>query len=143
MLGRHCLKTWSSTQGPIALSSAEAEFYALVDAVMRTKGALNLLAELGLVGLSPVVVACTDSSAAKSFVSKRGVGKMRHLDLRDLCLQREVGDGNVIVRKVAGDCNPADVMTKFLSRRALQERLRFLNLELEWTAPAAVCGKMS
>jgi hypothetical protein len=30
MLGDHCIKTWSATQGPYALSSAEAEFYAMV-----------------------------------------------------------------------------------------------------------------
>ena len=33
MIGSHCIKTWSSTQGAIALSSAEAEFHAMVDAV--------------------------------------------------------------------------------------------------------------
>ena len=142
MLGKHCLKTWSSTQGPIALSSAEAEFYALVDAVLRAKGALNMLSEVGIVGLSPVVEACTDSSAVKSFVSKRGLGKMRHLELRDLWLQREVGDGKVVVRKVAGHRNPADAMTKFLGKSALQERLRKLNLDLEWAPHAAASGNL-
>ena len=37
MLGSHCIKTWSSTQGAVALSSAEAEFYAMVDGVQRAK----------------------------------------------------------------------------------------------------------
>ena len=39
MRGEHCLKTWSTTQGPIALSSAEAEYYAMVDGVVRAFGA--------------------------------------------------------------------------------------------------------
>ena len=30
-IGMHCVKTWSSTQMPLALSSAEAEYYAMVD----------------------------------------------------------------------------------------------------------------
>ena len=34
LLGQHCLRTWSSTQGAVASSSAEAEFYALIDAVL-------------------------------------------------------------------------------------------------------------
>ena len=101
MLGHHCLRTWSSTQGAIALSSAEAEFYALIGAVLRAKWAQSVLSELG-VPVSPVAEACTDSSAAKSFVSRRGLGKMRHLELRDLWLQREVGDGKVVVKKVPG-----------------------------------------
>ena len=37
-----------------------------------------------------------------------------------------------MVRKVAGDRNPADAMTKFLSRSLLQERLGSLNIDLEW-----------
>ena len=132
LIGRHCVRTWSSTQSAIALSSAEAEFYAMVDAVIRAKGMLNLLAELGLSSISPVAEVFTDSSAAKSFVSKRGLGKMRHLELRELWLQKEVGEGRVVVRKVAGDRNPADAMTKFLSRTQLQDRLRLLCIDLEW-----------
>ena len=131
MLGQHCIRTWSSTQGAIALSSAEAEFYALIDAVLRAKWAQSVLSELGAV-VSPVAEACTDSSAAKSFVSRRGLGKMRHLELRDLWLQREVGDGKVLVKKVLGTENPADAMTKFLNRQALQDRLRRMSLRLVW-----------
>ena len=37
MMGGHCLKTWSSTQGAVALSSAEAEFYAMVDGLIKGK----------------------------------------------------------------------------------------------------------
>jgi hypothetical protein len=38
MLGKHCIKTWSATQGAFALSSAEAELYAMIEAVTRAKG---------------------------------------------------------------------------------------------------------
>ena len=131
VFGKHCLRTWSSTQGAIALSSAEAEFYALIDAVLRAKWMQTVLRELG-VPVSSVAEACTDSSAARSFVSKRGLGKMRHVELRNLWLQREVGDGQVIISKVPGVQNPADAMTKFLDFRALSERLRLLGLELAW-----------
>ena len=65
-------------------------------------------------------------------MSRRGLGKMRHLELRELWLQREVGDGKVLVKKVAGTENPADAMTKFLSVQLLQDRLRRLSLRLEW-----------
>ena len=43
MLGKHCIKTWSSTQGAVALSSAEAEFYAMIEAIVRAKGVLNVI----------------------------------------------------------------------------------------------------
>ena len=83
MIGDHCIKTWSSTQGAYALSSAEAEFYAMIDAVTRAKGLISTAKELGFSGLENVEHVGTDSSAAKSFVSRRGLRKMRHLEVRD------------------------------------------------------------
>ncbi len=41
MIGRHCIKTWATTQGAVALSSAEAEFYAMIEATIRAKGLLT------------------------------------------------------------------------------------------------------
>ena len=37
MLGNHCIKTWCGSQGAFALSSAEARFYAMFEAVTRAK----------------------------------------------------------------------------------------------------------
>ena len=71
----HCVKTWSSTQMPLALSSAEAEYYAMVDGATRGPGAKTMLSEMGLD--TSVLVLSTDSSAAKSFPSQRGLKKMR------------------------------------------------------------------
>ena len=92
MLGEHLIKTWSASQGAFALSSAEAELYGMVEAVTRAKGLYTLAWELGFRGLSNVVHLGTDSSAAKSFVCRRGLGKMRHLEIRDLWLQKEVAE---------------------------------------------------
>ena len=72
MMGRHCIKTWSSSQGAVALSSAEAEFYGMVEAVTRAKGLGSLARDLGFSNISSVVQLGTDSSAAKSFVCRRG-----------------------------------------------------------------------
>ena len=42
MLGNHCINTWSASQQAYALSSAEAEFYAMIEGVTRAKGLLSL-----------------------------------------------------------------------------------------------------
>ena len=131
MLGNHCIKTWSSTQGAVALSSAEAEFYAMIEAVIRAKGVLNVMKEIGFT-VAEHVQLFTDSSAAKSFVSRKGLGKMKHLEIRDLWLQREVGLGKVIVNKVAGPRNPADLMTKFLKRWEIELRLKLMGIRVRW-----------
>ena len=127
MIGSHCIKTWSVTQGAYALSSAEAEFYAMIEGVTRAKGYLSLARELGFDDMTNVVHLGTDSSAAKSFVSRRGLGKMRHLEIRDLWLQKEVREGRVEVNKIPGAENPADLMTKILSFQEVKERLRGMN----------------
>ena len=131
MIGDHCIKTWSAAQGAYALSSAEAEFYAMIEAVARAKALRNLAVELGFIGLSNIVHLGTDSSAAKSFVNRRGLGKMRHLEIRDLWLQKEVREGNVEVTKILGEENPADLMTKILGLQDIVERLAKMNIRLE------------
>ena len=129
LMGKHCIKTWSTAQGAVALSGAEAEFYALVEAVLRAKGLITVALELGFTSLRTEVKAATDSSAAKSFLSRRGLGKMKHIEICDLWLQEEVLKGQVEVMKVLGTENPADLMTKFLSVAEIRARLAGLNLE--------------
>ena len=132
MLGSHCIKTWSATQGAYALSSAEAEFYAMIEAVTRAKGLASLATEVGFVEIGNVVHLDTDSSAAKSFVSRRGLGKMRHIEIRDLWLQKEVRDGKVEISKIDGTKNPSDLMTKILGLKDIHERLKGMNLEIHF-----------
>ena len=90
MLGTHCIKTWSVTQKAYALSSAEARFYAMIEAVIRAEGSCNLAVEVGFRDLENIVHIGTDSSAAKSLVGRQGLGKMKHLEIRDLWLQKKV-----------------------------------------------------
>eukprot|EP00973_Karenia_brevis_P093065 12415460-Karenia_brevis.AAC.1 len=73
MIGGHSIQTWSSTQGAYALSSAETELYAMVDAVTRAKGLVSFAKEVGFEDLSHVIQLGTDSRAAKSFVCRRGL----------------------------------------------------------------------
>jgi hypothetical protein len=131
MLGEHCVKTWSSTQAPIALSSAEAEYYSMVEGTTRAVGLASMLKELGLRVAGPIAL-YSDASAARSFASRRGVGKMRHLQVRHLWLQAEVSGQRVVLRRVAGEANPADLLTKYLS---LKDVLKHFNsLSLIWIA---------
>ena len=123
MLGDHCIKTWSATQGAYALSSAEAEFYAMIEGTTRAKGLHSLAKELGFVDLSNVVKLGTDSSAAKSFVNRRGLGKMKHIQIKDLWLQKEITEGNVEVSKIPGIHNPSDLLIKILRFEEIKDRL--------------------
>ena len=50
----------------------------------------------------------TDSSAGKSFVGRQGLGKMKHLEIGDSWLQKEVHECKIVVREVLGAENPSD-----------------------------------
>ena len=111
--GRHVLRTWSSTQPTIATSSGEAELIAMADGAARGLGLRTAMDEMGTVTKLSIVQVFTDSSVAKSFVSTRGLGKMRHLEVKLLWLQECVQRGRLLVGKVSGKSNIADALTKY------------------------------
>ena len=120
MLGRHAVKTWSTTQASVTLSSGEAEFAGVVRGAGMGLGFQSLMADLGW--QLPVRVWC-DSSAAIGICSRQGLGKLRHLDTHTLWVQQAVRSGKIDLRKIRGEQNPADLLTKHL---ASSERLRAL-----------------
>ena len=84
--------------------------------------------ELFFVGCSKSAFSCNlylDSSAARGVLSRRGVGRLRHLSCRVLWLQNLVVEKMLQVKAVLGTINPADVSTKRLSIARL-ESLMFL-----------------
>ena len=113
LVGQHPLRAWSSTQSTVATSSAEAELYSMAEGAARGLGVQSLLQELQC---STELVLGTDSAAAKAFASTRGLGRMRHIDVKNLWIQGLVRLGRVVLQKVRGDQNAADVLTKFLDR---------------------------
>ncbi len=118
MLGQHTMKHWSSTQTSTALSSGEAEFAGVIRGAGQGLGYQSLLKDLGIT--APLRV-WTDSSAAIGICSRQGLGKMRHLDTHTLWIQQAVRSGRVDLRKILGEENPADLLTKHsLSRTKLE-----------------------
>ncbi len=79
-----------------SLCSGEAEFYGIVRAGSHGLGVVGLCQDLGL-KVSLRINAY--SGAAKSIGSRRGVGKVRRLDVRELWLQERVGRGDVALTK--------------------------------------------
>ena len=91
-LGDHCIKMWSSTQKSVALSSGEAEYYALVKDVSIAMGVCSMLSDFGIT-IDRRLFLSTDSSAAKGICDRRGLGKVRHIDVNMLWIQDRVQRG--------------------------------------------------
>jgi hypothetical protein len=101
MLGNHCVTMHSQTQETIALSSGESEFYEIVKAATLGLGMNGLLDDAG-VKVKVKVQANTDSSAAKSIASRRGAGRMRHIEVRELWVQDREATAELSIVKVNG-----------------------------------------
>ena len=118
MMGKHAVKHWSSTQTSISLSSGEAEFAGVIRGAGQGLGYQALLKD---VGVELPLRVWTDSSAALGICSRQGLGKLRHLDTHTLWIQQAVRTKRVDLRKVNGEVNPADLLTKHsLSRQRLE-----------------------
>ena len=123
MLGRHCLKHWSSTQPSTALSSGEAEFYGVVRGAGHGLGFQALLRDLGITAKLRL---WTDSSAALGICSRQGLGKLRHIDTHTLWVQQAVRSGRFELKKIKGNENPADLLTKHNQTQDRIEKLVIL-----------------
>ena len=126
--GAHTLKTWSSTQATVALSSAEAELYALTKGAAQALGFITLMADMGVQVKATVH---TDASAAIGIARRAGLGKLRHLNVRYLWLQHELHSPELTLHKVHGLSNPADLVTKHLGQHLACKHLEILDIRVE------------
>ena len=107
----------------IALSSGEAEFYAMVKGTSAGLGVEALLKDLGTPSSHPLQVT-VDATAGIGIASRKGAGRIRHIATPTLWLQRVVTDATIVISKVPGAQNPADMGTKPLDGNGLRAALR-------------------
>jgi hypothetical protein len=125
LLGKHVIKSWSSTQSVIALSSGEAEYYAIVKGASLAMGVKSMLNEWDIITdidathSSDEIEINTDSSAAKGICQRRGLGKVRHIEVTELWVQDHVLKGTISVKKVPGTENLSDALTKYLDQAGI------------------------
>ncbi len=124
LLGSHCIKSWSKTQSVIATSSAESELYALVRASQEALGMRTMLRDFGVTGGIKIKV---DASAAISIVERTGLGKLKHISVQWLWVQQIAKRKELGYDKVKGQMNPADAMTKHLTRQVMENHIDRMN----------------
>ena len=106
--GSHLLAHWSSTQATIALSVGEAELNAIVKGGVETLGVVGMFDDFGLHVENEIK---TDSSAASGIAHRQGVGKLKHLENKQLWIQGAVSKGRVRISKIPRAQNHADALT--------------------------------
>ena len=71
-------------------------------------------------GVELGVIILTDTSAAKGIANRKGLGKVRHIDVSQVWVQDRIARGDLSIRKVNGKDNNADILNK----RATAEDIR-------------------
>jgi hypothetical protein len=128
MCGSHCLKTWSKTQALVAKSSGEAELYAVVRGAAEALGMATLAKDLGR---KVEIQLHVDALAAKGMIERKGLSKVRHLDVNVLWLQEQCARKILPVQKVPGEENPADLMTKHLGAAKVQGNIERMSMRYQ------------
>ena len=108
MLGGCIVNHWSKTQTTISLSSGEAELHGIAQGIAQALGLQSLMRDLGW---SIKVRVLSDATAAIGIARCKGLGKIRHLDTTDLWIQDKIRSKQVVLDKVLGSENPADMFT--------------------------------
>ena len=124
--GNHLIRSCSTTQTVIALSSGEAEYYGITKGACESIGVKGIASDLGV---QLKIRLHTDTSAAKGIAMRKGLGKVKHLETRTLWVQDKVEDGTIVMRKIPGNDNIADLLTKYLSAEKIQRFVHMLPLE--------------
>ncbi len=128
MIGDHVIKSYSKQQKVIALSSAEAELYAMVAASAEALAVIAFARDLGMKMEGDVY---TDSSAALGIAQRKGIGKVRHLRTQGLWVQETRATGRLKYNKVLGTKNPSDILTKHVQGDLLDRHLGTIGASIE------------
>jgi hypothetical protein len=108
--------SWSSrTQKSTALSSCEAEFLALSEAVREALWLWNLFEEIQVGFMKPIAIHVDNQSAIKLAENAVSHQRSKHIDIRYFRVREEVANGKIKLLYVPTQENIADLMTKSTS----------------------------
>ena len=121
--------SWSSKrQDCVYLSTAEAEYVALVHAGKTIVWIKNFLDELGL-HTNDTLLIRGDNKGSGSIATKTiNYGRARHIRLAYFWLRERVRERSLKVVHIPGTQNPADIMTKAVTADVNGRHVRFLGL---------------
>ena len=109
------LISWkSSLQHIVALSTTEAEYIALTEAIKEALWLKGIVSELGF-NLETVNVFCDSQSAIHLSKNTMYHERTKHIDVRLHFIRDIISNNEIIVNKIGTVDNPADIFTKSVS----------------------------
>ena len=108
----------SSKQETIADSTYESEYIATSEASTEAIWLKNFIEDLGVVPAikEHMEIFCDSNSAVALAKEPRDHGRSRHIDRKYHFIRHQIEEGLLMAKRVSSDENPADPLTKGLSR---------------------------
>ena len=128
MHGEHVIKSWSTNQAVIALSSGEAEYYGLVKAASVALGVKSIGEDLGMRFPGKICIRA-DASAAIGIANRVGIGKVRRIEVNQLWLQDKVAKKEIVIEKVPTESNLAEALTKPVKAEVIRKHIEGIGAE--------------
>ena len=120
----------SRTQSTTALSSAEAELYAINTGATEALHIRSFLTEV--LNKKVNIRIYTDSSSGKSMATRIGSSKKaKHTELKHLFIQQLVLNDVVRILKINTVANPADIFTKYVATETLSRHLNEVGINTQ------------
>ena len=113
--------TWKSRQQKsLAMSSSEAEYYALTEAAKEVKFVVQILMTMGVNVILPVIVRVDNIGAIWMAENASAGSRTKHVELKYHFIRRYVEEGFIKIVFVRTDENTSDVFTKNVTGEILE-----------------------
>jgi len=110
------LITWDTKkQQTVALSTAEAELMAIVEAVKEVKWVGMLVSEMGYQVRKPILIHTDNQSAMNITKHDTEHGRTKHVDIKHSFVRDEIKKGEVEIKWISSQQQMADTFTKTLT----------------------------
>jgi hypothetical protein len=124
-----CLISWGSKkQGPVALSTAEAELYAASETAKELMWAKQFIQEVILQPIASTTILCDNQSTIQIAEHSSHHNRIKHIDIRYWFIRDLIEKGELTINYVPTEFQVADIFTKALGTIAF-ERLRSLLMD--------------
>jgi len=111
---RGCAVSWKATlQATVALSTTEAEYMAISEAVKEAIWVRQLVGEL-VQEEQEIVIYCDSQSAIHLTKNQMFHDRTKHIDIRYHFVRDVISGGDIVIKKINTADNPADMLTKAL-----------------------------
>ena len=120
--------SWKSTlQSTVALSTTEAEYMAVTEAVKEAVWLQGMAKTLGLVQ-EHINVYCDSQSAIHLAKNQVYHARTKHIDVRFHFVREIIDEGKIRLQKIKTADNPADMMTKVVTATKFEHCLNLINI---------------